>query len=157
MSETEKSNGVFSRVAGGTGRAAKRLGKVWVSMTFGDVRGEIDRKRELYAWFKRRLSPGKGRQETFLQAMARLKISSEQLEEREASLARMQTIYGVGSAVAFLVLLLSPMVARPMSQFLMAGGVMCMCVAKVMVCRFRLFEIRERRFVTFLDWMMGRV
>lgn len=156
MSEAEKSNGVISRVTSGTGRFAKRAGKAWAYTMFGDVSGELNRKRELYAWFRSKLTLTPGREETFDQALKRLRVTAEQLAEREASLARMQAVYGGTAAVAFVILLLSPMVERPLTQFIMAAGVLGMCVVKTMVCRFRLFEIRQRRFVSFVDWVMGR-
>lgn len=156
MSEVEKSPGVISRVAGTTGRAAKGVGKAWAYSLFGDMRGELNRRRELYAWFKSKLTRKEGREETFDQALKRLKVGPEQLAEREASLAKMQAVYCCTGAVAFLILMLSPMVERPLTQFIMAFGVLVMCVVKAMVCRFRLFEIRQRRFVSFVDWMMGR-
>lgn len=156
MSEVENSPGVISRLAGSAGRATKRVGKAWAYSMFGDVRGDLNRRRELYAWFKSKLTRTPGREETFEQALKRLGVSAEQLAEREASLAKMQSVYGCTGAVAFLILLLSPMVDRPLTQFVMAAGVLSMCVVKTMVCRFRLFEIRHRRFVSFFDWMMGR-
>jgi hypothetical protein len=151
---TDKDQEKTGRRFGRTRTALRKIGGLYVYSLLGDVPGEINRKRSLWKALHD-MATGKlrTRSESFEQAVRRNGADSEALAARASTLGWMSALYFTVAVVAFVMLLASPWVAKPLSQFLMSLGVFAMCLAKGLVARFRMFQIRERKLIGFRDWL----
>ncbi|KAF1702932.1 hypothetical protein [Pseudoxanthomonas kaohsiungensis] len=157
MNEEQKAPGLVSRVTRRTAKAGKGAAKWWMYSTVGDVPAEIEHRKRTFAWLKRLIARGnRGRVESFEQAMKRLGVSAAELQQRIAQVERMFYVYAIVGVAGLASLLLSPFVNNALSQFFMSAGVIGVCGAKAVVCRFRIYQMRERKFVAFGDWLLGR-
>ncbi|MGZ1522175.1 hypothetical protein [Xanthomonas citri] len=132
----------------------RRVGGLYTYSLVGDLSGEVERKRNLWRALHD-MATGKraGRSETFAQAVRRSGADDDALQARIKTLGRMAMLYFIVAGVAFLMLLASPWVAKPLSQFLMSLGVFAMCSARGVAARFRMFQIRNRELVGFREWL----
>lgn len=154
MTDKDQETGKAGRRFDRTRTALRKIGGLYLYSLLGDVPGEINRKRSLWKALHDMATGKLGtRSESFEQAVRRNGADSEALAARASTLGWMSTLYFTVAVVAFLMLLASPWVAKPFSQFLMSLGVFAMCLAKGLVARFRMFQIRERKLIGFRDWL----
>lgn len=150
--EQERRSGMLNR----TRNTAGALGRWYVRSQFGDVKGFVAEQKRFGRWLMRYMwRRDGGRHESFDDAMDRLGLDENDLMARQAALERVFWMYGVVAVVAFGLLVGSPFVKHSASQFLLSLGVFLFMGARCAVTRFRVVQIRQRRFMGFLEWIRG--
>lgn len=148
----ERRPGLFRRMTA----PVRGVGRAYVRAQFGDVKGFVEDQKSFGSWLIRylRRDPSR-RQETFEDAMRRLGLTDGDLAAKQTSLVKMAWVYGSVAAVAFVLLTLSPIVSHPISQFLLSLGVFTVSGTRCAATRFRVAQIRSRKFLGFGEWIRG--
>lgn len=150
--QTEKKPGVLGKARKG----ADNVRRLYVWSLFGDVKGFVAERKAFGSWLMRSLQRRTdGRKEDFDDAMRRLKLTEDDVIEKQASLERISLAYGAVAVIAFGFLLFSPFVAHPLSQFFVSLGLFVLMAARCVASRFRIGQIRARRFMSFIEWIKG--
>lgn len=146
--------------AGGGGLLTKARGgisavfRLYTKAQFGDMQQFVDERRNFRIWLKSKLAPRTSdRRESFAEAVARLGLEEADLVERYAVLKRLSWTYGAVAVVAFGLMVTSPFVDRSASQFFVSVGLLSLMGARCLIARFRMDEIRQRRLMSFQEWI----
>jgi len=152
----KKKSGVFIRSA----NAVKRAGRAYAWTVTGDL-GELKENTKRIKDGVKGILHRKYRNESFDEAVARLRLPRKALEERANQLAAMAFLYGLIAAIALLFLSATPLVGHVwwdrLNHAAMSFGVFFVAVAKCVTTRFRAAQIRQRKFFEFKEWLLRKV
>lgn len=148
MSEVKNKGGVLRKV----GRATAWVGKKWVWTVTGDWREARQNAKRIYSLLKS-LTGRTYREESFSEAVTRLRLSEEDLDARCRHLHALSVLFGLMAIVAGVFLALVPWSPSPINHGLMSFGVLALSVSRYLVTRFRVAQIRERKLFGFKSWL----
>jgi hypothetical protein len=142
-----------------TGRGVKWLGRAYFWTVAGNLKEVRENTKRIKDGVKGLLNR-KYRHETFDEAVARLRLPQRALDDRANRLAAMAFLYGLIASIALLFLVLTPWVGPSLwakiNHAAMSFGVCFVAAAKFITTRFRVAQIRRRKFFEFKDWLFGR-
>jgi hypothetical protein len=137
-----------------TRRGVRKFFSLYTYSLVGDVGAEIESKKRTWSSLKALISaPARRREESFAQAMQRLGVDEEALAKRLKVLRMQTTVYLGVAVIAFVMLTMSPFVARPLTNLLMSLGVFGLCVTRGGIARFRVCQIEQRDLFGFRQWI----
>lgn len=99
----------------------------------------------------------KYREESFGDAVSRLRLTKEQLHRRHDQLFGLSVIYGLIVIVALGFLCATSYSPHPINHALMSVGVMILAGSKFITARFRVAQIRSGRLFGFKEWLLGGI
>ncbi len=142
---------LLGKVAGG----AKKVGRFYVWTITGDLNELKENTKSIKDRFSGILHR-EYRNETFEQAVERLRVTDRDLAERLSHLSGIAFLYGLVAAIAFLFFLATPLSVNPLNHGMMSFGVGFMSGAKFLTTRFRMAQIRARELFGFKEWLLGK-
>lgn len=151
MAEVNNKGGALRKA----GQATAWLGRKWVWTVTGDWREARQNAKRIYDLLKS-LTGRRYREESFSEAVSRLRLSDEDLKARSRYLHALSILFGLMAVVAGFFLALVPWSPSPINHALMSLGVFALSATRFLVARFRVAQIRERRLFDFKSWLLRR-
>ena len=146
-----KRPGIFTRSA----RAAKRVGAFYIWTVTGNLDDLKANTKNIKEGVKGILNR-RYRRESFDDAVRRLKLSENDLNARVDHLSALAFLFGLITLIALIFVVVTPLSHSPVNHALMSIGVMVVAGAKLLTTRFRIAQIKNRKFFEFKDWLFRK-
>lgn len=140
--------GIISRTASGVTTTVKE------NLRTDEIR---DLNRSILAQFRSAFrKPREGRRETFEQAMRRLNLDEQALDDSRLRIEREQRLNAFLAVIAFLFLCGATYSSRPGLHALMSLAVLAYLIVRMIGTDFQGFRLRHRKLIPFRDYLVAR-
>lgn len=135
-----------------TAKAAKKIGRGYI----WSITGDLDEVKQNFRNARDRMHGMLNREfrhETFEEAIQRLGLSKQDIEDKRRQFDLMAFFYGLLSLLCFLYMLMAPFSPHPIAHGFLMFGVFVVFFTKYIGFRFRIAQIRAQQFFEFKDWL----
>jgi hypothetical protein len=132
----------------------RRVGRIYAWSILGTWR-EVRENASRLGQRLRELRDYRHRFETFTDAVDRCGLTTERLVKRHDELTSLAVLYAVIVIISLGFLAAAPQSEHPINHALMSIGVMLVAGSKFLVTRFRIAQIKAKRFFGFGEWLRG--